>query len=224
MTTAVTTTPTTTATGTAATNQANIQAGIGNLSSSYSTFLTLLTTQLQNQDPTSPLDSNAFTQQLVSMTGVQQQLLTNELLQQMVTNSTGSSVAGSTNLIGKSVTATSANATLSGGQASWGYNLPTAAAQATATISDANGVTGLVGFAQRPRRGPEQFQLERTDVHRRPADRRGDLHPGGVGGRFHRRRHHPDAVGQRHGQFPAAGQRRGRSGRRRDPGAPHRHH
>jgi flagellar basal-body rod modification protein FlgD len=143
MTTAVTTTPTTatTATGTAATNEANIQAGVGNLSSSYSTFLTLLTTQLQNQDPTSPMDTNAFTQQLVSMTGVQQQLLTNELLQQMVTNSTGSSVAGSTNLIGKTVTATSSNATLSGGQANWGYNLPTAAAQATATISDSNGVT-----------------------------------------------------------------------------------
>ena len=39
------------------------------LTSSYNTFLTLLTTQLKHQDPTSPLDTNAFTQQLVQMTG-----------------------------------------------------------------------------------------------------------------------------------------------------------
>ena len=133
MTTAVSNTPTASATA------SDLGAGVSNLSDSYSTFLTLLTTQLQNQDPTSPMDTNAFTQQLVSMTGVQQQLLTNELLQQMVTNTNSASVASSVNLIGQNVSATSANATLSGGQASWSYNLPSAAAQGTATISDSTG-------------------------------------------------------------------------------------
>jgi len=130
---------TTSATGTAATNAANLAAGQANLSTSYSTFLTLLTTQLQNQDPTSPLDTNAFTQQLVSMTGVQQQLLTNELLQQIATNGSSGSVSSAVGLIGKNVTAATANSTLSGGQANWTYNLPTTAAQGTATISDATG-------------------------------------------------------------------------------------
>jgi len=124
---------------TSSSTQTNLNAGIGNLNDSYSTFLTLLTTQLQNQDPTSPMDTNAFTQQLVSMTGVQQQLLTNELLQQMVTNTTSASVASSVNLIGQNVTASTSNSTLAGGQASWTYNLPAAASQATATISDSSG-------------------------------------------------------------------------------------
>jgi flagellar basal-body rod modification protein FlgD len=125
--------------GTTSTDQSNLAAGVSNLTDSYSTFLTLLTTQLQNQDPTSPMDTNTFTQQLVSMTGVQQQLLTNELLQQMVNNNTSGAVAGSVDLIGQNVTATSSNATLSGGQASWNYNLPSTAASGTATISNANG-------------------------------------------------------------------------------------
>ena len=53
----------------------SINGGIGTLAQNYETFLHLLTTQLKNQDPLSPLDNNQFTQQLTAMTGVQQQLL-----------------------------------------------------------------------------------------------------------------------------------------------------
>ncbi len=144
------------ATGNASTNATNLAAGQANLSSSYSTFLTLLTTQLQNQDPTSPLDTNAFTQQLVSMTGVQQQLLTNELLQQMVTSTSGS-VSSAVNLIGKSVTAATANATLSGGSATWNYNLPTTAAQATATITNSAGTAVWSGSVSNLASGNDSF-------------------------------------------------------------------
>ena len=56
-------------TSSSSSNASDLAAGQANLTSSYSTFLTLLTTQLQNQDPTSPMDTNAFTQQLVAMTG-----------------------------------------------------------------------------------------------------------------------------------------------------------
>ncbi|HTN12854.1 MAG TPA: flagellar hook capping FlgD N-terminal domain-containing protein, partial [Acetobacteraceae bacterium] len=50
------------------------------LSSNFSTFLTLLTSQLKNQDPTSPMDSNQFTQQLVMYSQVEQQIDTNSNL------------------------------------------------------------------------------------------------------------------------------------------------
>jgi flagellar basal-body rod modification protein FlgD len=143
-------------TGNASTNASNLAAGQANLSSSYSTFLTLLTTQLQNQDPTSPMDTNAFTQQLVAMTGVQQQLLTNELLQQMVTNGSGS-VANSVNLIGQNVTASTSNATLSGGSASWNYTLPATAAQATATISNSSGTAVWSGALSNLAAGTDSF-------------------------------------------------------------------
>ena len=138
-----TTTGVTGSTGT----QADLQAGQANLSSSYDTFLKLLTTQLQNQDPLSPLDANQFTQQLVQMTGVQQQLLTNQLLQQMVTAQGGGTVAGAVGLIGKTISASSANATLSNGAATWTYNLASTAANATLSVSDSSGKVVWSGAA-----------------------------------------------------------------------------
>jgi flagellar basal-body rod modification protein FlgD len=147
---------TTSATGNASTNASNLAAGQANLSSSYSTFLTLLTTQLQNQDPTSPMDTNAFTQQLVAMTGVQQQLLTNELLQQMVTNGSGS-VSNSVDLIGQNVTAATSTATLSGGSATWNYALPATAAQATATITNSAGTAVWSGPLSNLAAGNDSF-------------------------------------------------------------------
>jgi flagellar basal-body rod modification protein FlgD len=120
-------------------SQTNISAGQSSLNESYSTFLTLLTTQLKNQDPTSPLDTNAFTQQLVAMTGVQQQLLTNQLLQTIAGTSSNGGVASAVGLIGKTATAASADAALSGGSANWTYNLAGDAGAATLTISDSTG-------------------------------------------------------------------------------------
>ncbi len=136
-----------TAPSTSASDTANLISGQQNLASSYTTFLTLLTTQLKNQDPTSPLDTNQFTQQLVQMTGVQQQLLSNELLQKIADNSaTGSGgVASAVGLIGKTVSAASSTATLSGGKASWDYTLGADATTSTATIKDAGGVVRWTG-------------------------------------------------------------------------------
>ena len=54
------------------------------LSGNFSTFLTLLTTQLQNQDPMSPMDSNQFTQQLVQYSQVEQQISSNENLKTLI--------------------------------------------------------------------------------------------------------------------------------------------
>jgi len=54
------------------------------LAGNFQTFLTLLTTQLQNQDPLSPLDTNQFTQQLVQFASVEQQLKTNDQLTTLV--------------------------------------------------------------------------------------------------------------------------------------------
>ncbi len=128
------------ATTPASATQTNLASGQASLNQSYSTFLTLLTTQLKNQDPTAPLDTNAFTQQLVAMTGVQQQLLSNQLLQTIATNgSSGGSVSSAVGLIGKTVTATSADATLSGGAANWSYTLGGDASVATLTVSDSTG-------------------------------------------------------------------------------------
>ena len=88
---------------------ASLNQGLGSLASNFDSFLTLLTTQLKNQDPTSPLDTSQFTQQITQMTGVEQQLLSNQLLQQLVTAQGG--VASAANLIGETVTAPGAKDT-----------------------------------------------------------------------------------------------------------------
>jgi flagellar basal-body rod modification protein FlgD len=112
--------------------------GIGSLADNFNTFLALLTTQLKNQDPTSPLDSNQFTQQLVQMTGVEQQLNANTLLKQVVSN-TSNGISTAVTLIGKTVKATSDTANLASGQAQWTYNLSAAPADLKVEVLDANG-------------------------------------------------------------------------------------
>jgi flagellar basal-body rod modification protein FlgD len=112
--------------------------GRADLATNFNTFLSLLTTQLKNQDPLSPLDSNQFTQQLVQMTGVEQQLNTNDLLKQLVTNTAGG-VATAVSLIGKTVKAVTDNANLSGGKAQWTYNLSAAASSLKVEVVDAKG-------------------------------------------------------------------------------------
>ena len=63
---------------------ANSNNSIQQLGKDLSQFLTLLTTQLQNQDPLSPLDTNAFTQQLIGFSQVEQQINTNTKLDGLV--------------------------------------------------------------------------------------------------------------------------------------------
>jgi len=101
--------------------QQSINTAQKSLASDQQTFFTLLTAQLRNQDPLSPLDTNQFTQQLVAMTGVQQQIVANQLLQQLVDGRSG--IGDPVGLIGKTVTADTPNATLMSGKADWAYSL-----------------------------------------------------------------------------------------------------
>ena len=112
--------------------------GRARLAENFDTFLTLLTTQLKNQDPLSPMDSTQFTQQLVQMTGVEQQLLTNDLLEKLVSN-TGSGISTAVSLIGKEVRADSNLAALSGGKAEWVYKLDRAATDVKIEVLDSKG-------------------------------------------------------------------------------------
>ena len=59
-------------------------------STNFDTFLKMLTTQLQNQDPLNPMEGSDFAVQLATFSGVEKQAQTNKLLQQMLTQSGGS--------------------------------------------------------------------------------------------------------------------------------------
>src|SRR6266536_3957579 len=58
--------------------------GAATIQQNFTTFLQLLTTQLKNQNPLDPLDTNQFTQQLVQFAQVEQQLKANDQLATLV--------------------------------------------------------------------------------------------------------------------------------------------
>src|SRR5215467_712798 len=95
-----TSTTTPAASSTTSTGQPNAMA---DLSSNFSTFLTLLTTQLKNQDPTSPMDSNQFTQQLVMYSQVEQQINTNTNLKSLISQGTSNAATLAAGYLGKKV-------------------------------------------------------------------------------------------------------------------------
>ena len=78
-----------------------ISSGTKSLASNFETFLSLLTTQLKNQDPLSPVDSNEFTAQLTQMAGVEQQLLTNTRLKSLLGGQQAGGLSDAAAYIGK---------------------------------------------------------------------------------------------------------------------------
>jgi len=109
------------------------------IAGNFDTFLSILTTQLKNQNPLDPLDTNQFTAQLVQFSGVEQQLKTNEFLEALLLNTQTSYRADAVSYIGKEVTASGETAELKDGGAYWAYNAATSVANATVTIKDASG-------------------------------------------------------------------------------------
>jgi flagellar basal-body rod modification protein FlgD len=108
------------------------------IAGNFDTFLQLLTTQLKNQNPLDPLDTNQFTQQLVQFSGVEQQLKTNDFLSSLVSANANSVNSSAVGYIGKTVTASGVRSELANGKATWNFNVPTDST-VNVNIKDANG-------------------------------------------------------------------------------------
>ncbi len=105
----------------------------------FDAFLQLLTTQLKNQNPLEPMDTNEFTNQLVQFSSVEQTLKTNENLEKLIALSAGNATSAIVSYIGKEVTASGASAYMKDSSANWEYNLAGAAPDTTITIRNAAG-------------------------------------------------------------------------------------
>jgi len=137
-----TVTPTTTSTTAAASASTSAAQ---QLSGNFDTFLQLLTTQLKNQDPSSPMDTNQFTQQLVEYSQVEQQIDTNTNLQTLISQSSSQSAAYATSYLGKTVTVSGGQGALTNGEATWDYNLGAQSASTILTVTNASGQTVYTG-------------------------------------------------------------------------------
>lgn len=111
------------------------------LSADLGTFLTLLTTQLRNQDPTKPMDTETLTQQLVQFATVEQQLQGNQTLGRLLDLQQAGQLAGAASLVGRRVTLESERLPLQDGMAE--VVLPPAG-RATSAVVEVRDATGTL--------------------------------------------------------------------------------
>lgn len=112
----------------------------------FDDFLTLLTTQLQNQDPLEPTDTTEFTNQLVLFAGVEQNIEQNGNLESLIALQTQNQAVGALGYIGQDVEAEGNIFTIEEGETpTLSYELDDTAANAAITISNAAGDVVFVG-------------------------------------------------------------------------------
>lgn len=158
----------------AITNQAGgANQSAATLAKDFDNFLQLLTTQLQYQDPLAPMDSNQFTQQLVSFTGVEQSIATNKNLESIIAQNQSLSATNTVGYLGKEVTISSDKAGVrDDGSVQWEYALGASSTETRITVKDQNGLkvyetsgelsNGLHEFSWSPEEGApkEIYTLE----------------------------------------------------------------
>jgi flagellar basal-body rod modification protein FlgD len=146
-----TTPPTGTGTGTGTTGTGGTGSS-GNTGSAGSTpaasagtlggtdFLTLMLAQLQNQDPTSPVDSNTFLSQLAELSEVQGITSLNTSFTTLSSSLSSSQALQASSLLGHQALVSSSTATLAAGATVTGaVNVPQTTSQVVLSISNSSG-------------------------------------------------------------------------------------
>ena len=113
---------------------------IAKLNEDFDSFLTLLTTQLRNQDPTDPVDTAEFTNQLVQFASVEQLIKQSELTEELIALQRTGQTLDAVNYVGTRVEVPSAQTDLIDGETRWSYTLSREAeAVALEIINSENG-------------------------------------------------------------------------------------
>jgi flagellar basal-body rod modification protein FlgD len=133
------------------------------IAGNFQTFLTLLTTQLKNQNPLDPLDTNQFTQQLVQFAQVEQQLRQNDQLATLVSLEKTAAATTALAYVGQTVAFDGQTAALANNRATWSFQVPTPA-NATITVKSSTGQSVYTGtFAMDA--GSQSFTWDGVDNH-----------------------------------------------------------
>src|SRR4051812_41166222 len=114
------------------------------LGGNFDTFLRILTTQLKNQNPLDPLDSNQFTQQLVQFAGVEQQINMNQQLTTLVTLQKATQTTSAMSFLGSTATVDGTTTKLTNGAAAWSFSVDKPST-ATINIKSATGALAYTG-------------------------------------------------------------------------------
>ena len=109
------------------------------LGEDLNTFLTMLTTQLKNQDPTNPMDTHQMTAQLVDFANVEQQIAQNQNLEDLVRLQSNNAEFGALNYIGRSIQIEGNETYVTPPGTTWGYQIDRAAASVDLHVMNAKG-------------------------------------------------------------------------------------
>ena len=138
------TTPSVISAVTATASRSTVGVDKNMIAGNFQAFLQLLTTQLKNQNPLDPLDTNQFTQQLVQFAQVEQQLKSNQELETLVSLQKTAQATQALGFVGSTVAVDGATTQLGKGQANWSFSV-TKPATATITIANSAGQTVYSG-------------------------------------------------------------------------------
>jgi flagellar basal-body rod modification protein FlgD len=131
------------------------------IAGNFQTFLTLLTTQLKNQNPLDPLDTNQFTEQLVQFAQVEQQLKQNDQLSTLISIEKSAQSTTALAFVGQTVAVDGQTAALKNGNATWSFQVPKPI-NASVTIKSSTGQTVYTGsFTMNA--GPQNFTWDGHD-------------------------------------------------------------
>lgn len=109
------------------------------IAADFETFLTMLTTQMKNQDPLNPVESSDFAVQLATFSGVEQQVQTNDLLRAMGAAGSMGALTQHAAWVGMEARST-APVQFTGAPVELHYDLPLAAVGADIVMRDSSGL------------------------------------------------------------------------------------
>ncbi len=116
---------------------------LASLSGDYTNFLTLLTAQLKNQDPLSPMDATQFTQQLVQFSAVEQQINGNKKLDQLIGLQSTANAYGAVGFVGTTIAADSGDVPLQNGKSKFDYTIEKAGSATLKILNSAGNIVML---------------------------------------------------------------------------------
>ena len=102
-------------------------------------FMTLLVTQMKNQDPLNPMDNSQVTSQLAQLSTVTGIDKMNATLESLMSSVTTNQTMQATGMIGHNIYAAGSNLTLASGKAQFGVQLPEGADSVKVSIRDGSG-------------------------------------------------------------------------------------
>ena len=109
------------------------------LAENFDDFLLMLTTQLQHQDPLSPTDATEFTNQLVQFSQLEQQISQSSKIEDLIALQQAAASIGAVSYLGKTVEVQSDLTLLEDGTATFSYDMPAGATNASIGILDSSG-------------------------------------------------------------------------------------